>query len=145
MNANVLHRWLKEHARSGCHQITLRDPAGAAPTSTPTPALLNLRTENVTGDSIMLFNGKGRPGKPPRPHTVPLDRDGVIADSFTPRQIAVKGWAGLTTPDAVRKAADVLADYDWLRRDVVQSGAAGGRPSDRYTINPAMLGGGVAA
>lgn len=34
--------------------------------------LVNLRTENVRGDSIMLFDGKGRPGKPPRPHTVPL-------------------------------------------------------------------------
>lgn len=73
------------------------------------------------------------------------DRDGVIADSFTPRQVAVKGWAGLTTPDAVRKAADVLADYDWLRRAVVHSGAAGGRPSDRYAIHPAMLGSGGAA
>ena len=72
------------------------------------------------------------------------DRDGVIADSFTPRQIAVKGWAGLTTPDAVRKAADVLADYDHVRRDVVQGGAAGGRPSDRYIINPTVLGRGGA-
>ena len=34
--------------------------------------LVNLRTENVTAASIMLFDGKGRPGKPPRPHTVPL-------------------------------------------------------------------------
>jgi integrase len=34
--------------------------------------LVNLLTSNVTGDSIMLFDGKGRPGKPPRPHTVPL-------------------------------------------------------------------------
>lgn len=34
--------------------------------------LVKLRTENVTADSIMLFDGKGRPGKPPRPHTVPL-------------------------------------------------------------------------
>ena len=34
--------------------------------------LVNLRTENVTGDRILLFDGKGRPGKPPRPHTVPL-------------------------------------------------------------------------
>lgn len=34
--------------------------------------LVNLRTENVQGDSIMLFDSKGRPGKPPRPHTVPL-------------------------------------------------------------------------
>ena len=72
------------------------------------------------------------------------DGDGVILDSFTPRQIAVKGWAGLGTPDAVRKAAELLADYDWLRRDAVPTGAAGGRPSDRYSINPAALKGGAA-
>lgn len=69
-----------------------------------------------------------------------VDRDGVMLDSFTPRQVALKHWAGLGTPDAVRKAADVLADYDWLRRDVVPGGAAGGRPSDRYTINPRARG-----
>jgi putative DNA primase/helicase len=71
-----------------------------------------------------------------------VDRDGVILDSFTPRQVALKHWAGLGTPDAVRKAADVLADYDWLRRDVVQSGDAlgRGRPSDRYTVNPRTRG-----
>lgn len=70
------------------------------------------------------------------------DRDGVILGSFTPRQVAQKCWAGLATPDAVRKAADVLADYDWLRRDVVQSGDAlgRGRPSDRYIINPMARG-----
>ena len=34
--------------------------------------LVSLRTENVGSDHIMLFDGKGRPGKPPRPHTVPL-------------------------------------------------------------------------
>ena len=68
------------------------------------------------------------------------DRDGVILDSFTPRQVAVKHWAGLATPEAVRKAAEVLADYDWLRRDVVQGGVMGGRPSDRYTVNPTLKG-----
>jgi putative DNA primase/helicase len=73
-----------------------------------------------------------------------VDRDGVIPESFTPRQVALKHWTGLATPDAVRKAADVLVDYDFLRRDVVQSGAAGGRPSDRYLINPAVLTGGAA-
>ena len=72
-----------------------------------------------------------------------VDRDGVILESFTPRLVALKHWGGLTTPDAVRKAADVLADYDWLRRDVVQGGATGGRPSDRYAINPALLNGGA--
>lgn len=34
--------------------------------------LVNLQSSNVAGDSIMLHDGKGRPGKPPRPHTVPL-------------------------------------------------------------------------
>ena len=66
------------------------------------------------------------------------DRDGVILDSFTPSLVAVKHWAGLGTPDAVRKAADVLADYDWLRREVKRSDDAQGRgrPSERYYINP---------
>lgn len=27
MNANVLHRWLKEHHRSGCHQLAVHDRA----------------------------------------------------------------------------------------------------------------------
>jgi putative DNA primase/helicase len=72
-----------------------------------------------------------------------VDGDGVILTSFTPRQIAVKGWAGLGTPEAVRKAADLLAEYDWLRKDSVPTGVAGGRPSERYTINPVVLKGGV--
>ncbi|MBK6593069.1 MAG: DUF3987 domain-containing protein [Burkholderiales bacterium] len=69
------------------------------------------------------------------------DRDGVMPDSFTPRQVALKHWAGLATPDAVRKAADVLADFEYLRRDVVQSAdpLGRGRPSDRYLINPAVF------
>jgi integrase len=34
--------------------------------------LCNLLTANVAPDAITLFDGKGRPGKGPRPHTVPL-------------------------------------------------------------------------
>lgn len=34
--------------------------------------LVNLLSSNVMGDAILLYDGKGRPGKPPRPHTVPL-------------------------------------------------------------------------
>lgn len=60
----------------------------------------------------------------------------ALGIEFTPRQAALKGWAGLNTPEAVRKAADVLADYDWLRREVQQTG---GRPSERYLVNPAAL------
>lgn len=34
--------------------------------------LVNLRTANVGAASILLHDGKGRPGRPPRPHAVPL-------------------------------------------------------------------------
>ena len=42
MNANVLHRWLKEHQRSGCHQLT--DPAKRAVARVPpqSPAFIPL-------------------------------------------------------------------------------------------------------
>ena len=38
MNANVLHRWIKEHARSGRHQIAAA--ADAMTTCSPPPAFL---------------------------------------------------------------------------------------------------------
>lgn len=68
-------------------------------------------------------------------------RAGALGPSFTPREVAVKHWTNLATPNAVRKAADVLQDYDWLRREVVVSGDAlgRGRPSERYAVNPAAL------
>lgn len=34
--------------------------------------LVNLLTANIGQGSILLLDGKGRPGRPPRPHTVPL-------------------------------------------------------------------------
>ena len=71
------------------------------------------------------------------------DSDGVLLEVFTPRLVAVKHWAGLDSTDGVRKAADLLADYGWLARDLVPSSAAGGRPSDRYLIHPMLLKGGA--
>ncbi len=72
------------------------------------------------------------------------DGDGVLLEAFTPRQVAVKGWAGLTTPDDVRKAATMLADYGWLAGEVVRSGdpSGRGRPSERFLVNPVLLTGG---
>ena len=73
------------------------------------------------------------------------DGDGVLLEAFSPRQLAVKSWAGLASVEAVRKAADLLVDYGWLVADVVRSSDAlgRGRPSDRYRINPAALKGGA--
>ena len=72
------------------------------------------------------------------------DSDGVLWESFTPRLVAVKSWAGLNSVDSVRKAAELLADYGWLARETAPTGSAGGRPSERYLIHPALLAGGKA-
>ena len=72
------------------------------------------------------------------------DGDGVLWESFTPRLVAVKSWAGLNSVDSVRKAAELLADYGWLARETTPTGSAGGRPSERYLIHPALLAGGKA-
>lgn len=72
------------------------------------------------------------------------DGDGVLWESFTPRLVAVKSWAGLSSVDSVRKAAELLADYGWLARETTPTGSAGGRPSERYLIHPTLLAGGKA-
>ncbi|MGE4238694.1 tyrosine-type recombinase/integrase [Hydrogenophaga sp.] len=41
--------------------------------------LVNLRTADIATDTILLHDGKGRPGKPPRPHTVPLTKEAARA------------------------------------------------------------------
>lgn len=41
--------------------------------------LVNLRTGNIADDTILLHDGKGRPGRPPRPHTVPLIKAAIQA------------------------------------------------------------------
>jgi hypothetical protein len=58
---------------------------------------------------------------------------------FTFRDVYLKGWSGLDTPEAVRLAAQVLEDAGWIREvngDVPRS--SGGRPSLRYQVNPSV-------
>ena len=71
------------------------------------------------------------------------DADGVLLASFTPRLVAAKHWAGMDTPESARKAAALLVDYGWLRRELVPTGAQGGRPSERFEVHPALLKGGA--
>jgi hypothetical protein len=65
--------------------------------------------------------------------------DGAVSSRFTPRLVAKKSWSGLGSSADVRKAADLLVDYDYLRREVEPVGASGGRPSVCYVINPEVL------
>lgn len=71
------------------------------------------------------------------------DGNGALWESFTPRQVAVKHWAGLNTPKAVRQAAELLCDYGWLRKETTSTGEGGGRPSERYLIHPSLINRGV--
>ncbi|MDO8773455.1 MAG: transposase [Burkholderiaceae bacterium] len=48
MNANVLHRWLKEHRRSGCHQLVNHSPAAALGKTSPLAAFIPVQLPSAT-------------------------------------------------------------------------------------------------
>lgn len=58
--------------------------------------------------------------------------DGV----FTCRDVYVKGWTGLDSPEAVKLAAHVLLDAGWIREQNAEFKPLCGRPSNRYQVNP---------
>ena len=63
----------------------------------------------------------------------------VGADGFfSCREVYLKGWSGLDSPEAVKQAAEVLQDARWVRDVSTQSGPFGGRPSNRYEVNPGV-------
>ena len=63
---------------------------------------------------------------------------GKVADGFKPADVYWKGWANLSTPEAVHAAARMLCDLGHMRLvEVKPSGA--GRPSVSYRINPLTL------
>lgn len=68
-----------------------------------------------------------------------LKEDGKLMESFLPWKVQGKGWAGLGTSEAVRKAADLLTEYGWLVQEESATGPRGGRPSYRYWIHPKLL------
>jgi putative DNA primase/helicase len=55
------------------------------------------------------------------------------------RDVYLKGWTGLTSPEAVRQAAEILEAANWIRRVANQPNPAGGRPPDRYVVNPRVF------
>ena len=56
---------------------------------------------------------------------------------FTVRDVYQKGWSGLGDPEKVRRAINILVEMGWVRPDDnTTTGKSGGRPSERYEINP---------
>lgn len=72
-------------------------------------------------------------------------KGGKLKDGFTPRDVYNNGWALLTDKGEVQKATDLLCDLGYLRMIQHAPGAAGGRPSFSFEINPAILAGGDSA
>lgn len=59
-----------------------------------------------------------------------------ISHGFTARQLIRKGWKGLNDADDVLNSLEVLIENNWLSWQVVPSTGKGGRPTERYYINP---------
>ena len=55
------------------------------------------------------------------------------------RDVYLKGWSGLTSPELVSQAAEILEDAEWVKRLANQPNPAGGRPPDRYAVNPRVF------
>jgi hypothetical protein len=63
-------------------------------------------------------------------------KKGRLADGFTARDVSRNQWRYLTTAEAIRAALEWLEDDGWLRG--IQDPPGAGRPTVRYTINPAV-------
>jgi len=63
-------------------------------------------------------------------------KSGELENGFTERDAYRKGWANLTEPEIVGAACRELEQAGWLRR--MPQERAGGRPTVRYEINPAV-------
>lgn len=86
--------------------------------------LVNLRTANIAADTIVIYDGKGRPGRPPRPHTVPLIKQAAkaLAECAPAGEFALSTDGGLThiaattlSAWAVGAVGDAVPDFQAKR------------------------------
>jgi putative DNA primase/helicase len=56
--------------------------------------------------------------------------------AFSVRDLYLKGWTSLDTPESARAAVQVLEDAGWVREVPSESSPLGGRPSARFNVNP---------
>jgi putative DNA primase/helicase len=66
-------------------------------------------------------------------------KKGDLAETFTTRDLYLKGWSGLNTPEEARASLGVLESAAWIERLNTQSTTTGGRPSETWVVNPRMV------
>lgn len=64
------------------------------------------------------------------------DKTNWVSHGFTARSFKRKNWKGINDDDAIQTALDVLIENEWLNYKQVESTGQGGRPTERYFINP---------
>jgi putative DNA primase/helicase len=62
-----------------------------------------------------------------------------LPGTFTTRDVYLKGWSGLSTPEEARVALGVLESAAWIERLNTQPTTSGGRPSETWAVNPRMV------
>jgi CRISPR/Cas system-associated protein Csm6 len=62
----------------------------------------------------------------------------MLADGFTMRDVRRNQWRHLSADEAIRAALDWLEGEGWVRPEATAENPAGGRPTVRYRINPAL-------
>lgn len=70
-------------------------------------------------------------------------RDGKVKDGFRVRDVYLKGWSKLNTPDDVLYAAEMLVDLGYLISEQQVPGETGGRPTIRFNFNKESFGGAI--
>jgi putative DNA primase/helicase len=65
-------------------------------------------------------------------------RAGRLCNPFVARDVTEADWSGLTEPDDVRQAIELLLERNWFRAVPDQPSSTGGRPTVRYHINPKL-------
>jgi hypothetical protein len=92
-------------------------------------------TEYLQSHAERIYSGQVRPeyeaavllSQKIRDHKA--DVDGVLEV----RRVYRHHWEGLSSPETVKAAAEILVDFGWLREI---GEPTGGRPANKYTVNP---------
>jgi putative DNA primase/helicase len=66
-------------------------------------------------------------------------RSGDLPVEFTARDVYRRDWSGLTEPETVTAALEMLTVHGWFSEYALSSGAAGGRPTVLYAASEAAL------
>jgi len=65
-----------------------------------------------------------------------IERRAQLPESFTPRDVQRRAWAGLADREAVATAIELLVAAGYCREMLSAPSPAGGRPSVGYVWNP---------